>query len=313
MNIQTLMKHHKLLAPSDEATENGDTQFVDRGDEVTSPLDDVETKDEEVTDKLDEEGEETEEERQERERQEAEEAKKRRIRIPKARFDEALGKAKQREQALLEEIERLKGGKQEAARSEAVSEMRSKIDELQDKYEDLIMDGMKDEARKVRKQIDNIREELTEYQTTVKTDAARRAALDEMAYKAQLAGLESKYPAINPEHEEFDEEKTNEVAALLKAFVKDGQRRDVALARAVKYVMGSPAAPAGSPAARAVDARKKAAEANRRQPPDSRGLGLSTDKAGGKGESDIDVLRLNQKQFAKLDEETLSRLRGDIL
>ena len=300
---------------------------VDRGDEVESPLDeagkggegDEAGKDDAAEgDKLDE-GEETPEEKAEREKQEAEEAKKRNIRIPKARFDEAQAKARAREQALLEEIEKLKGGQQASATQKAVSDMKSKIEELQDKYEDLILDGKKDEARKVRKQADVMREELVEYQTSVKSDAARKAAVDELSYNAQLAGFEAKYPALNPEHEEFDEDQTNEVATLLNAFVKSGTSRSVALAKAVKYVLGAPPDQRVSDAAKALagerakKAREKAAEADKKQPPSSAKIGLDSDKAGKGGEQGIDVMRLSQDKFAKLDEETMSKLRGDEL
>lgn len=306
---------------------------VDRGDDFKSPLDnagkgdkldpDEDDKSKDKGDKADpdKEGEETAEEKAERERLEAEEEKKKRIRIPKSRFDEALGKAKQREQALLDEIEKLKGGQQASATAKAVKDMRAKIDELQDKYEDLILDGKKDEARKVRRQVDELREDLTEYQTNTKSEAARKAAIDEMSYNAQLAGYEAKYPALNPEHEDFDEEKTDEVASLLTAFVKAGQKRADALAKAVKYVLGAPpvAGKGGDDGdkskeladQRAADARKKAAEANKKQPPDGKNVGLDSDKAGGGKGGDVDVLRLSQDKFAKLDEETKAKLRGD--
>ena len=288
---------------------------VDRGDEVKSPLDGAGKDDVTKGDKLDE-GDETPEEKAERERLEAEEAKKRNIRIPKSRFDEAQAKARQREQALLEEIEKLKGGQQASATQKAVSDMRAKIEELQDKYEDLILDGKKDEARKIRKQVDAMREDLVEYQTSVKSDAARKAAVDELSYNAQLAGFEAKYPALNPEHEDFDEDQTNEVATLLNAFVKSGVKRADALSKAVKYVLGNPPEQKVSDAAKALaeerakKAREKAAEADKKQPPNSAKVGLDSDKAGGKG-GDVDVLRLSQDKFAKLDEETKAKLRGD--
>ena len=299
---------------------------VDRGDDFKSPLDgagkgDKLDPDEDDKADPDKEGEETAEEKAERERLEAEEEKKKRIRIPKSRFDEALGKAKQREQALLDEIEKLKGGQQASATAKAVKDMRTEIDKLQDKYEDLILDGKKDEARKVRRQVEELRDELSEYQTNTKSEAARKAAIDEMSYNAQLAGYEAKYPALNPEHEDFDEDKTDEVATLLNAFVKAGQKRADALAKAVKYVLGAP--PSGkaddddkakdAAEKRAAEARKKAAEANKRQPPDGKNVGLDSDKAGGGKGGDIDVLRLSQDKFAKLDEETKAKLRGDIV
>ena len=307
---------------------------VDRGDDFKSPLDnagkgdkldpDEDDKSKDKGDKADpdKEGEETAEEKAERERLEAEEEKKKRIRIPKSRFDEALGKAKQREQALLDEIEKLKGGQQASATAKAVKDMRAKIDELQDKYEDLILDGKKDEARKVRRQVDELREDLTEYQTNTKSEAARKAAIDEMSYNAQLAGYEAKYPALNPEHEDFDEDKTDEVATLLNAFVKAGQKRADALAKAGKYVLGAPPAVGkggdGDRAKeladqRAAEARKKAADASKKQPPDGKNVGLDSDKAGGGKGGDVDVLRLSQDKFAKLDEETKAKLRGDTI
>ena len=311
---------------------DGDAPPVDRGDDVKSPLDtagkgdklgDDEDDKADKGDKADpdKEGEETEEEKAERLRLEAEEEKKKRIRIPKSRFDEALGKAKQREQALLDEIEKLKGGQQASATAKAVRDMRDEIDKLQDKYEDLILDGKKEEARKVRRHVEALRDELSEYQTNTKSEAARKAAIDEMSYNAQLAGYEAKYPALNPEHEDFDEDKTDEVATLLNAFVKAGQKRADALAKAVKYVLGTPPA-AGKGGddgdkskeladQRAADARKKAAEANKKQPPNGKDVGLDSDKAGGGKGGDVDVLRLSQDKFAKLDEETKAKLRGD--
>ena len=136
-------------AGDDGGAAGGGSDIVDRGDDFQSPLDtagkgdkmegddakgadkgaDKDDKGDAKGGKADE-SDETPEEKAERERLEAEEEKKRRIRIPKSRFDEAQAKARQREQALLDEIEKLKGGHQAAATTKAVSEMRTKIDEL---------------------------------------------------------------------------------------------------------------------------------------------------------------------------------------
>ena len=328
--IRQLISRGYWAPAGDDGAAAGGGAAVDRGDDFKSPLDDAgkggdkldpdDGEDKGGKADPDKEGEETEEEKAERERLEAEEEKKKRIRIPKARFDEALGKAKQREQALLDEIEKLKGGQHASATAKAVRDMRDEIDKLQDKYEDLILDGRKDEARKVRRHVEALRDELSEYQTNTKSEAARRAAIDEMSYNAQLAGYEAKYPALNPEHEDFDEDKTDEVAALLDAFVKSGQKRANALAKAVKYVLGAPPSGKADDAddkakeaaeKRAAEARKKAADANKRQPPSGKNVGLDSDKAGGGKGGDVDVLRLSQDKFAKLDEETKAKLRGD--
>ena len=337
--IRQLISRGYYAPAGDDGSDAGGGGAVDRGDDFKSPLDDAGKpapkdklddpddkgeKDKGEKDKPDpdKEGEETDEEKAEREKAEAEAEAKKRIRIPKERFDQAQAKAREREQALRDEIVRLKGGQQAAATTKAVKEMRGEIEALQDKYEDLILDGKKDEARKVRRQVEEMRDELSEYQTNVKSDAARKSAIDEMTYNAQLAGMEAKYPVLNPEHDEFDEAKTDEVATLLGAFVKSGMSRGEALTKAVKYVVGNAAAPAAKgddkddaakkvAQERAAEARKKAAEAAKKQPADGKDVGLDSDKAGGKGQGDIDVMKLDQKRFAKLDEDTKAKLRGD--
>lgn len=307
--------------------------ILDRGDEVTSPLDgagkDTETPEAKAAREAAEaeagktkdslsEDEETPEEKAEREAAEAEEAKKKRARIPLQRHEQILDKARQREASLLEEIEKLKGGQQASATQKTITDAKAKIEELQDKYEDLILDGKKDEARAVRKTLDLLREDLVDYQTSVKSDSARRAAIEELTYNAKLASFEAQYPALNPEHAEFDEAQTNEVAELMTAFVKAGTKRDAALTRAVKYVLGAPPEQKTSDAAktlaeaRAKAAREKAAEADKKQPPSTSGVGKDSDKAGKNGaDLGIDVMRLSQEKFAKLDEEALAKLRGD--
>jgi len=300
---------------------------ADRGDELEEIKDSLdpgtpesETTESETPDpEAGEEGAETEEERAERERREAEEAKKRNIRIPKYRFDEAQAKARAREQALLEEIERLKGTRQASETQNAVAQVRSKIEELQDKYEDLIIDGQKDEARKIRRQIDSMRDELVEHQTTVKSEAARRGAIDELTYNAQLANFESQYAVLNPDSDDFDQDTTEEVAAVMKALAQSGQPRATALAKAVKYVLGAPPQQQASDAGRALaeqrakKAREKTAAALASQPASMARVGADSDKGGrGAGETvGVDIMRMSQERFAKLDDEIKAKLRGD--
>ena len=258
---------------------------------------------------------ESDEERAEREAAEAEAEAKKRIRIPKARFDEAISKARQREDALKQEIAELRSGQQRAQVSGTMAEISAKIEELQDKYEDLILDGMKDDARKVRRELDAQREALIDLKTSVKSEQARKSAIEELQYDAVLAGIEAKYPVLNPEGPVFDAEKTDEVVVLLEAFVARGFNRQTALQKAVKYVMGGDTpAPAAktSENVRDIDARRKAAEANRRQPADSTKVGKDSDRDG-KDFQATDISRMSQDRFAKLDDDTLAKLRGDVL
>lgn len=301
-----------------EKVEEKVEEKVDRGDELEA----VKAKEPDQLEqaaKIGDEADEAEETAEEKAEREAEE-KKKRARIPLARHEEILGKARAREEELLKELESLKGTQQATDVQKIITDAHAKIGELQDKYEDLILDGEKEEARKVRKQIDTMRDQLIDYQSSVRADMARQAAVEELTYKAELASAEARYPALNPEHEAFDEARTTEVAQLVNAFLQAGEARAVALSKAVKYVLGPPpsskadADKDASAAAhkRAEDARKKAADADAKQPPSTAKVGIDSDK-GGTSTAGIDVMRLSQEKFAKLDEEALSKLRGDVL
>lgn len=313
-----------------------DTAVVDRGDNHVA-TDDKTTKTDAATtgddtakkdvktdaaaagDGLDDEGLETEEERVAREASEKSEAEKKRIRIPKARFDEAMNKARQREEALQKQLEALQNQQAGSVQQGDIARAKQYLESLQNKYEDLVLDGKKDDARTVRRQIDNLREQLTELNASYKADLARRAAVEELRYDTALAEMERTYPVLNPESDQFDESKTDEIATLLEAFAAKGVPRSQALRKAVKYVVGSPPAAATEDkstdlaAKRAEEARRKAAAAAKAQPSSTDRVGLDSDKRGTDADKagGIDVMRLNQTGFAKLDEDTKSRLRGD--
>lgn len=272
--------------------------------------------------KPDDENIETPEEKAEREAEEAEQANKKRVRIPLSRHEEMLNKARQREEALVARVQELERTTKAAPaeRKDVLGEMKTKIAELQDKYEAHLFEGEKVEAKAVRAELETLREQYTDAKVANSSTQARVQTLDTLKYEAALAKVEADFPALNPDNEEtFDEAKATEVAELLVLFQKNGLTRQAALSKAVGYVMG--AAKAGAPPdataetlaqKRAQEARAKAAEASRRQPPDATKVGQDNDKAGNKdGGKAIDVMKLSQAQFAKVDEETLSRLRGD--
>jgi hypothetical protein len=311
-----------------------DTAVVDRGDNhvvaddaaATKPA--ADTKDDATDadalaakqgDSLDDEGLETEDERVAREATEKSEAEKKRIRIPKARFDEAMNKARAREEALQKQLQELQNQQAGSVQQGDVARAKQLLENMQNKYEDLVLDGKKEDARVVRRQIDNLREQLSELNSSYKADLARRAAVEELRYDSALAEMERTHPVLNPDSELFDESKTDEISTLLEAFAAKGIARSAALRKAVKYVVGD-AAPAATAAAatdvgkqRAEEARKKAAVASKQQPASTDRVGIDSDKrgAGADKAGGVDVLRLNQNSFAKLDEETKTRLRGD--
>lgn len=334
------MSLHQLLSDFEEDT-------TDRGDEIVDPAaaaaaasqEDDKLADEEARkaaeaaaaaeDDGKEEEEETEEEKAERLEAEAAAAKKARARIPLSRHEEVLRtareKAEKREAALTEQIRALQAGRTENQQRTVLKDMTDRIEELQDKYEDLVLDGKRDEARAVRREVNSLQEQITDYRTATVSAQTRNAAIEQLKFEAALASAESDYPQINPDHPDaFDEDLTTEVAELTDSLVKAKKMsRHEAFAKAVRYVLGPPkkveeqakdAAQAAELASkRAQDARKKAADAASRQPADGAKAGKDNDKGGAQGNGEVDVLRLSQDKFAKLDEETKARLRGDVV
>ena len=107
---------------------------------------------------------------------------------------------------------------------------------------------------------------------------------------------------------------------LMKALMKSqGLQRHAALAKAARYVLGTPTAggkdgldPEEVRKQREIDARKKAADAARKQPADTSKAGKDSDKDGSK-DGKIDVMKLSKARFDKLTEEELVKYRGDVV
>ena len=319
---------YKLFAEAGEGVDSsgGDAKepTVDRGDaaEVVKDKLDAPTEVKDEAAPKDDDGEETAEEKAEREVEEAKAAKKAAIRVPKARLDEVTAKARAREEALHKQISDLKGQLTGTEVRTEVDKVKAKIDEMQDTYEDLVQEGKKEEARAIRKKIDVMRDELADFRLASASDKARVAAIDDLKYDAALASVEAKHAALNPDHEDFDEEKSTEVVVLLEAFLAKGFNRTVALQKSVKYVMGPDTAPvtkgedaketaSGLKARQDAEARKRNADAAKKQPANTKDVGLNSDKAGAEDGKDVDVMRMSQAEFKKLDEKTIAQLRGD--
>ena len=270
----------------------------------------------------DDDDDETEDEKAERLAAEAEEAKKRRIRIPKERLDEEVAKARTREAKLLAQIDELQKAQNAGKTNTTVTEIKAKIEDLREKYEDFLLDGKKAEAKTVRAQLDDLQERLIDFKTATSSETMRRETISTLKFEAALAKAEADYPALNPENDDFDADATDEVALLVESFMSRGIDKSIALQKAVRYVMGplgdkSVASEEAQKRARekqAAEARARAAAANGKQPPDSSKAGKDSDKGGKKPEEGgIDVMRLSQEKFAKIDEETKARLRGDVI
>lgn len=273
----------------------------DRGDDFN--LDDLDDLD---LDDLDAELE-TDEEREEREAAEAKAEREKRIRIPKSRYDEEVGRARERAEQAEREAEELRAqlsGKQgQAQQGPSLADVQAYIGELEDQYEELLIDGEKEEAKEVRKRMNQARDYLADQRTAQATNAVQQQTLGTIKYETALAQIESSFPALNPNSDKYDEAVTNEVAELALTFMQAGQTNIQALTRATKLILGDTAEPPSK-------SRRREIPSLPGLPGQPRSTAMSGRTSVGGG---LPIAKLTQEQFNKLDERTLSRARGDVL
>lgn len=308
-NPETPDDEEEIVVPGDEEEDDPETP-------------DGEEEEPETPDEEDDEDDETEEERAEREAEEAAKAKKAKARIPLTRHEEILGKHRDRAAALEARIAELEGKKATEAVETALTKMAEDLSAKEDEYEQLVVDGKLAEAKLVRIERDKIRDRISEVRADARARAVTAEAYERMQYTNVLERMEEAHPEINPDNEAYDETKVGEVQSLMQAFQAAGDSRADSLAKAVRYAFPEgppaqkPAEEVDTAAAKAAREKRAAAAAAKKaaakssQPPDSRSVGKDVDKRKAKP---IDVSRLTEASFDKLDEETLARARGDIL
>lgn len=316
------------MSKKDEAQQEDQ---VDRGDEVVTAGDDDEARRQaEATVKAQAEGQMTDEEVQaavekllgqgeddEQIEDENEKDDEQDHMIPKSRFDQALSKKDQEMkelQAKLDELaQRIPQPRQEE-RTDPAKEIRDLIYENEDRYEAAIADNDLKAAKEIRRVLNEQRDELIELKISEATRTARYASSDDMKYDAYLENLEAQHPAIQQDHEDFDQGKVNELIELRDAYLARGSTQFDALKKASKYVLGEPKTSQKqvdeNVESRTKAARRGALDAVKKTP------ALGDNARGTKGPDNalgLDPTKLSQEQFAKLPVDALAQLRGDTL
>lgn len=243
-------------------------------------------------------------------------------RIPLSRHQEILDKNRAQYNALKQENELLKLQKNAEKTAEDLSAAEVKIEELETSYADLLSQGETEKATKVMAEIRRLERSVSEAKYEARAQAAERNTYERIQYDATVSSLESAYPAINEDSDEFDQEKTNEVIGLFQMFVTNGQTRSAAVQRAVRYVLGDPKSAKQEEAMktqedkvdvatkRKTDAVDRNISAHKRQP-----ANLANKGAGGESTTAYvpDVLKMSQDAFDKLSEDVIKANRGDEL
>lgn len=330
---------HRFLAPAGEGGEGGGADKVDRGDDFTPNDEDPALAARELAEKEDAEAKaQAEKDAEAAEKEAAEKAEKEKggkdgkkdTRIPLSRHTEILAKERERREQLEKEIANTRQAGVIAKTNEDITAAETKVAEMDKEYLKLLAEGKVDEAAAKMGEIRKAERAIHAASTQLETQAAEARAYERVKYDTTVERLEAAFPAINPDHDDFDKEKTGEVIELRDAYLATGKyTRADALQKACKTLL-KPATGKQEAAVEvdvrvdkedlakaAAEERKKAAvdkalDTSKKQPPNTAHMGADSDKAGGTLRA-TDVIKLPQKDFAKLDDKALAKLRGDEL
>lgn len=290
-------------------------EVEDRGDSLEEDEDEDEVEDVESTKKDDEEEGDNNEEDEEVET-------KKEPRIPKSRFDEVIQQredAKERNLWLESQLEKLIGqaNKQQEAIVPKVEVSLYDFDKAEEDYISLIIEGEISKASKLRNEINREQEakmmniiKNIESSVSTKAKSDSSALLEDERFNAFVETVEVKHPFLDSNHKDYNEEAVDTVNTLLAGYISAGKGKTEALRLAVAKVTPlyfKPEVKQSLGNKRTVEAGKKAAKAAAAQP--VRTKNSATTKLV--DNSDVDITKISEKEFAKLTSKERSLLRGD--
>lgn len=243
--------------------------------------------------------------------------------IPKGRFDEAVNKERGRAEIAERKLAELQASLKQVERNADTDKLETEIRALEHQHAKLLLDGDHEKAAEAMSQIRLKERTIAIQEATNLSNTSKNEMREELRMDTAIESLESTYDALNPSHENFDQDLVDLVLGAQRTYI-DNERLSpsAALVKAASKVMGklAPVKAAGEDkglaAGKVASDRKteqvaKNIEAAKRQPASMKDAGIDSDKAGVNGP--VDVTKLSREEFAALPEATKSKLRGDLV
>ena len=184
---------------------------------------------------------------------------------------------------------------------------------------DAVLDGDKDKAKAIRKEIRQAQRTQIETELTKDIESKVTRSSTETAIRDAASAIEEAFPIFDSSSSEYNKELTDEVNKYMTGFISSGQNPVEALEEATTYVlqknnMLDSSTVADVPALGQSKEQKKRSEVSKKlkaadaQPPE-----LPGESSAAKGEKALDVNNMTPEEFDALPEATLKRIRGDVL
>lgn len=253
-------------------------------------------------------------------------AAKKDARIPLSRHEAVLAKEREKRAELERQLAQYQNGKQVAAVNADINGLETDVLGMEKEYTTLLADGQVDQATALMAKIRATERQMSAARTNLEMQAMEARATERARYGVAVERVEASYPTLNEDHADFDAALMSEVMDLQAAYVSRGLTTTAALQKAVS-LLAQPATAAQEAAVKVVPrappktaaeerkaaAAMKTADAVEKTPPILAKIGLDGGKLGGGAFDAKAVMGMNQKDFAKLNEADLARMRGDTL
>lgn len=256
-------------------------------------------------------------------------------RIPKARFDEAVNKERERAEAAERRLAELEARltKSEPTkptvdpRTAEVDTLDSKIVELHAKRDGFLADGNAEKASELLREIRAEERKLMRLEAEMiaeeKAGRATSQASEESLVDGVVATLESTYEVLRKGSETYNERMIDLVVAEQQRLMATGLSPSKALLKAgtdIMELVGQKKTTETKDETKGEDLkesrRKEALAKNldtaKRQPGALKDVGLDSNAAGAKSVN-LEVDKMTDKEFGALSEEQLANLRGDFV
>lgn len=243
--------------------------------------------------------------------------------IPKSRFDEAVTKERERREAAERQLSELQKQMQTVSRAADTVDLEKQLVELRKQDRRAMMDGDEEKSIALAAQIDRINRQIIIQESQSMSSQASEEARESIRVEMAIEKLEEAYPVLKEGSETFDQGLVDLVlAAQNQLITRDRMPPSQALVKATNDIMVrfQPAKavddkPAGGLAgAKGADrtqaAKAKNVDAALRTPPDTRDVGIDSDKIGMKsGQHVLETV----DDLKAIPLATMKRLRGDLV
>lgn len=247
-------------------------------------------------------------------------------RIPLGRHKDILERERAARREVEEKLAKYEKGGQVAAVNADLTKLENTVLQLEAAHTKALADGDGKLATQLARDIRQTERQINDAANDMKMQSAIAVATEQARYDVALERVEESYPAINPDHDDFDKEQLGKVVEMKVFYEKmRGMTPTKALQQAVIQVLGQKTAAQEKAtevaprvtAEEVAAARKKAGvektlAATSKTPASTGKIGLDSDKAGGSLTASS-VMKMSQDDFKKLPDDVLSKMRGDDL